>query len=72
VTARDEDLRMPGKRTRREGSIDDEEEEIVADAAPPPIMSLLSWNCRGLGNPQTVRDLRQMVKEKRPKVVFIM
>jgi hypothetical protein len=35
-------------------------------------MSLLSWNCRGLGNPQTVRDLRQMVKEKRPKVVFIM
>jgi hypothetical protein len=35
-------------------------------------MSLLSWNCRGLGNPQTVLDLRQMVREKKPKAVFLM
>jgi hypothetical protein len=30
------------------------------------IMILLSWNCRGLGNPQTVRELRRMVKNKHP------
>jgi hypothetical protein len=35
-------------------------------------MSLISWNCRGLGNPQTVRDLSQMVKEKKPCFLFLM
>jgi exonuclease III len=35
-------------------------------------MNLLSWNCRGLGNPRTVRDLHQLVKEKRPGIVFLM
>jgi exonuclease III len=34
-------------------------------------MSILSWNCRGLGNPRAVRDLRQLVREKKPKLVFI-
>ena len=34
-------------------------------------MSLLSWNCQGLGNPQTVRDLNQMVKEKKPSFLFL-
>ncbi|XP_062171134.1 uncharacterized protein LOC133876926 [Alnus glutinosa] len=35
-------------------------------------MSILSWNCRGLGNPQTVRVLHQLVKEKNPSFVFLM
>jgi exonuclease III len=35
-------------------------------------MSLISWNCRGLGNPRTVRDLSQMVKEKKPSFLFLM
>jgi exonuclease III len=35
-------------------------------------MSLISWNCRGLGNPRTVRDLDQMVKEKKPSFLFLM
>jgi exonuclease III len=35
-------------------------------------MSILSWNCRGLGNLPTVRDLCRLVKEKRPKLVFLM
>jgi hypothetical protein len=34
-------------------------------------MILLSWNCRGLGNPRTVRDLCRMAKEKKPDVVFL-
>ncbi|XP_042982759.1 uncharacterized protein LOC122311987 [Carya illinoinensis] len=34
-------------------------------------MNLLSWNCRGLGNPRTVQDLYRMVEEKRPKVIFL-
>ncbi|XP_042942727.1 uncharacterized protein LOC122276878 [Carya illinoinensis] len=34
-------------------------------------MKLLSWNCRGLGNPRTVRELHQLVKEKSPQVVFL-
>ncbi|GLT62153.1 hypothetical protein SLA2020_348110 [Shorea laevis] len=35
-------------------------------------MNLLSWNCRGLGNPQTVRNLRLLVEDKRPTVLFLM
>jgi exonuclease III len=35
-------------------------------------MRILSWNCRGLGNPWTVRDLCRLVKEKKPAMVFIM
>jgi exonuclease III len=34
-------------------------------------MIILSWNCRGLGNPWTVRDLRQMAKEKKLDIVFL-
>jgi hypothetical protein len=34
-------------------------------------MSLLCWNCRGLGNPRTVRVLHQLVKEKKPNFVFL-
>jgi ribonuclease HI len=34
-------------------------------------MSLISWNCRGLGNLRTVRDLNQMVKDKKPNFLFL-
>jgi exonuclease III len=34
-------------------------------------MSVICWNCRGLGNPCTVRDFFLMVKEKKPNVVFL-
>jgi exonuclease III len=34
-------------------------------------MSIVSWNCRGLGNPQAVRDLRFLVKDKKPTLVFL-
>ena len=35
-------------------------------------MSCLSWNCRGLGNPQTEDELVAMVRNKDPKLVFFM
>ncbi|XP_042980012.1 uncharacterized protein LOC122310200 [Carya illinoinensis] len=34
-------------------------------------MKHLAWNCRGLGNPRTVRELHLMVKEKSPNVIFL-
>ena len=34
-------------------------------------MSCLLWNCRGLGNPQTVHELTIMVKQKDPLVLFL-
>jgi hypothetical protein len=42
------------------------------DIAPSASMSLLNWNCRGLENPRIVRDLLQMVKEKKPHFLFLM
>ncbi|XP_019196000.1 PREDICTED: uncharacterized protein LOC109189827 [Ipomoea nil] len=34
-------------------------------------MSTLCWNCRGLGNPQTVREVVDMVSSKKPDFVFL-
>ena len=35
-------------------------------------MKLLSWNCQGLGNPWTVRSLRNLVRDQAPTVCFLM
>ena len=35
-------------------------------------MSCLSWNCHGLGNPQTEDELVALVGNKDPKLVFLM
>jgi exonuclease III len=35
-------------------------------------MRLLSWNCRGLGNPFAVRSLHFVVKTQGPGVLFLM
>ena len=34
-------------------------------------MSYIAWNCRGLGNPQTVHELSIMVRKKDPLVLFL-
>ncbi|GLT55031.1 hypothetical protein SLA2020_281850 [Shorea laevis] len=35
-------------------------------------MNLLSWNCRGLGNPRTIRNLCHLVEDKHPNILFLM
>ncbi|KAL0318628.1 UNVERIFIED_CONTAM: putative mitochondrial protein [Sesamum angustifolium] len=39
-------------------------------AAPPNAMSLLVWNCQGLGNPWTVRGLRDLLRVHKPAWSF--
>ncbi|KAK4391663.1 putative mitochondrial protein [Sesamum angolense] len=39
--------------------------------APPGAMSLLVWNCQGLGNPWTVKGLRDLIQENNPHLVFL-
>lgn len=34
-------------------------------------MKILSWNCQGLGTPQTVRVLSDLVKVHRPEFLFL-
>ena len=34
-------------------------------------MTLLSWNCQGLGQPRTVRELVCLVRTYKPKLVFL-
>lgn len=41
-------------------------------ADPPRIMSIIAWNCRGLGNPSAVRVLADMVRVKKPRILFLM
>ena len=34
-------------------------------------MSVLIWNCCGLGNPQTIRELGDLIRAQDPTVMFI-
>ena len=34
-------------------------------------MSCLSWNCRGLGNAATVKELREIMKKVAPTMLYI-
>lgn len=35
-------------------------------------MKLLSWNCRGLGNPRTVLELKDLVSSNKPSCIFLL
>ena len=35
-------------------------------------MIALGWNCRGLGNPRTVRVLRELIQRWKPRIVFLL
>ena len=35
-------------------------------------MSLISWNCRGLGNPRTIKALQKVIQREEPILVFLM
>lgn len=34
-------------------------------------MKIVSWNVRGLGNDQTFREAQQLLREHRPKIMFL-
>lgn len=34
-------------------------------------MSLLAWNCRELGNPQTIRFLKDITQQMKPNIIFL-
>ncbi|KAK6124569.1 hypothetical protein DH2020_041687 [Rehmannia glutinosa] len=34
-------------------------------------MNIISWNCRGLGNPRTIQELRDFIRSKNPQLVFL-
>lgn len=34
-------------------------------------MSLLAWNCRGVGNPRTIRFLKDTVQRMKPSFIFL-
>ena len=40
-------------------------------ATPPGAMSILSWNCQGFGNRQTIQELGDLVQAQDPTVVFL-
>jgi hypothetical protein len=37
----------------------------------PGIVSILSWNCRGLGHPKAVPSLKDLVRVYKPYILFL-
>lgn len=35
-------------------------------------MKIISWNCRGLGNPRAIRALSRLIIKEKPHIVFLM
>ena len=35
-------------------------------------MSILSWNCRGLRNPRTIKTLQKVIQKEAPALIFLM
>lgn len=42
-----------------------------SNGGPPDIMSVLSWNFRGLGNPRVVQFLQEIIFQKKSSIVFL-
>lgn len=55
---------------KRSKLLEDGEEDFCIQQPLPQIMRLLFWNCRGLGNPRSVRELH-LLKENFPSLVFL-
>ena len=34
-------------------------------------MKIVSWNCRGLGNPKKVQIMKGIIKDVRPSILYI-
>lgn len=34
-------------------------------------MSVLSWNCRGLGSPRTIHFIKEITQQKKPNIIFL-
>lgn len=41
-------------------------------ATPPTTMSCISWNCRGLGSPCAIQELKTLIRSHNPALVFLM
>lgn len=40
-------------------------------AGPPRTMSCIAWNCRGLGQPRTVRFFKEICQQLKPGFIFL-
>lgn len=49
-----------------------ERKKIAPNISQTGAMSLLSWNCHGLGNPRAVRALKKLNVQKDPTILFLM
>ncbi|CAJ2647159.1 unnamed protein product [Trifolium pratense] len=70
---------IPKKRLRINMDVSDEAEEENAEMVlskehneePPAKMNIISWNCRGLGGPLAVPNLKYLVRVYKPDVLFL-
>ena len=58
-------------RLLKKGSVQKHAQRRRLPFSPPSTMIVLSWNCRGLGNPCAVTVLSHLVREKAPDVLFL-
>lgn len=34
-------------------------------------MSIIAWNCRGLGNPRTIHFIKEITLQIKPSIIFL-
>ena len=65
------DGRTEGKQISRSSSDDTVMVGGGCEAASPSLMTILAWNCRGIGSALVVRNLADKVRSKDPLLVFL-
>ncbi|PNY08539.1 ribonuclease H [Trifolium pratense] len=61
-----------GERNKKSHQLSYNQEATKNSTGQPTAMKFISWNCRGIGNPKTVRAFKKLLANHKPDIFFLM